>query len=493
MLDRKRVLAIALRQNLSAFTRRTFLHLEEGTPYLHNWHIDHISWQLKRLARGDIRRLIINVPPRSMKSIQVSIAFSAWAMGHDPTSKILCVSYADALARKLSIDTRTVMRSNWYRSAFPDLELKGTRQRTMEIETRQGGYRLASGMGGSILGRGADLIIIDDPQKAIQGISEAGRRQAKEFYDNALVTRLNDKQHGAIILIMQRLHEDDLVGHVLERDDWEHVVLPAIAPDDAAYQLSDDPADIFNRTKGTPLHGDRESLALLEQIRRVQGSLTFSAQYQQQPTPADGNVVKRGWLRFIGQPPQTFERIIVSWDTASTLGENSDWSVGTVWGAKERDYYLLHLFRDRIEFPQLRRQVIALDREWRADATIIEDSELGRALSQDLRRTGELRPILKRPRFDKQTRFAAQAARFESGQVHLPEEAPWLAPLLDELLAFPNGRHDDQVDSVSQALDHLHHATSAAAPKPMRPAMKRPPRPNRPVGYLRPAKSRSKD
>lgn len=489
MLDRKRVLASALRQDLSAFTRRTFLHLEEGTPYLHNWHIDHISWQLKRLARGDIRRLIINVPPRSMKSIQVSIAFSAWAMGHDPTSKILCVSYADALARKLSIDTRRVLQSAWYRSAFPNLDLKGARQRTMEIETRQGGYRLASGMGGSILGRGADLIIIDDPQKAIQGISEAGRRQAKEFYDNALVTRLNDKQNGAIILIMQRLHEDDLVGHVLQRDDWEHVVLPAIASDDATYRLSDDPGHAFRRAKGTVLHAQREPLAVLEQIRKSQGSLVFSAQYQQQPTPADGNVVKRGWLRFYDAPPAVFDQTIVSWDTASTLREESDWSVGSVWGAKNGDYFLLHVTREKLEFPSLKRLIVQTDRKWKADVTLIEESELGRALAQELRRSRELRPILKKPRVDKQTRFAAQASRFEAGQVHLPKEAPWLAVLMDELLSFPNGRHDDQVDSVSQALDYLYQTARPTQERPSRPALVRPKHVERPSGYTRPKRT----
>lgn len=489
MLNRKALLASALRQDLSAFTRRTFLHLEDGTPYKHNWHIDHISWQLMRLARGDIRRLIINVPPRSMKSIQVSIAFSAWAMGHDPTTKILCVSYADALARKLSFDTRRVMQSSWYRAAFPQLDLSGSRQRIMEIETRQGGYRLASGMGGSILGRGADLIIIDDPQKAIQGISEAGRRQAKEFYDNALVTRLNDKQHGAIILIMQRLHEDDLTGHVLMRDDWEHVVLPAIAPEDATYQLGDEPADVFRRAKDTPLHGEREPLNLLEKIRQAQGSLVFSAQYQQQPTPADGNVVKRDWLRFYDTAPKVFDRIIVSWDTASTLREESDWSVGTVWGARGGDYYLLDVKRDKLEFPNLARLIVQTHQQWQATVTIIEESELGRALSQELRRCGELRPILKKPRVDKRTRFAAQASRFEAGQVQLPNEAPWLAVLMDEILSFPNGRHDDQVDSVSQALDYLHQNTSAFHDHLSRPPLNRPSRVKRPTGYARPKRA----
>jgi predicted phage terminase large subunit-like protein len=173
----------------------------------------------------------------------------------------------------------------------------------------------------------------------------------------------------------------------------------------------------------------------------------------------------------------------VSWDTASTLGESSDYSVGTVWGAKGLDFYLLDLVRGRFEVPELRREVLRLSKAWRANQTVIEDTEIGRAIMQDMRRSGELRPILQRPRYDKEARFLAQSARFEAGQVHVPRDAPWLAGWMDELLAFPNGRHDDQVDSTSQALDYLTarmHPLQAA--KELR---ERPQRVNRPAGFKR--------
>jgi predicted phage terminase large subunit-like protein len=153
--------------------------------------------------------------------------------------------------------------------------------------------------------------------------------------------------------------------------------------------------------------------------------------------------------------------MVASWDTASTITETADYSVGTVWGAKGLDYYLLDLVRHRMELPDLRREVLRLSAHWQVDQTLIEDTELGRALVQDIRRSGSLRPILSKPRFDKQARMLAQSARFEAGQVHTPREAPWLAPWLDELLAFPNGRHDDQVDSTSQALSYLTARTHA--------------------------------
>ena len=299
----RRLLRAALRQELPCFVQKAFCTLEPGTAYQHNWHVDHLCWQLSRVARGELRRLILNVPPRSMKSITASVAFPAWVLGHDPTKRIICVSYAEDLARKLSVDTRTLLDSPWYRELFPGLQLASKRPRNTELITSAQGYRFAAGVGGSVLGRGADLIIVDDPIKATDALSAAERRRVAEFYDNTLYTRLNDKRTGAIVLIMQRLHQDDLVGHVLERDDWEVVAIPAIATEDRCYQLSDDPGHVYLRRAGEVLQDSREPRAVLEQIRRSQGSLTFSAQYQQAPVPAEGNIVKREWLRFYDEPP----------------------------------------------------------------------------------------------------------------------------------------------------------------------------------------------
>jgi len=219
MTDRARLYRASLRQNFSAFAQKVFATLEPGTTYRHNWHLDHLAWFLERVARGEVNRGIINVPPRSGKSIMASVAFPAWVMGKDPTRRILAVSYAEEFARKLSLDTRRIMEAPWFEELFPQLQLVRGRQRTMELTTTQQGYRYAAGVGGAVLGRGADLIIVDDPIKAIDVVSEAERRRVAEFYDNTLVTRLNDKSAGAIVIIMQRLHQDDLVGHVLERDD----------------------------------------------------------------------------------------------------------------------------------------------------------------------------------------------------------------------------------------------------------------------------------
>lgn len=292
----------------------------------------------------------------------------------------------------------------------------------------------------------------------------AGFERAKGPFDErgqmlpcTLCTRLDDKQNGAIVIVMQRLHQDDLVGRLLdlEPDVWEVVSIPAIAPEDETFQLSDGPNDIYVRRAGEVLHEKREPMNILEEIRRAQGSMNFSAQYQQAPVPMGGNVIKRDWLRYYAIPPALFDRVVVSWDTASTLSETSDWSVGAVWGALGLDFYLLDVYRARLEAPELRRAIIQLHERHNASATLIEDTELGRALAQDLYRTGHLRAIAQRPERDKLARLLAQAARFEAGQVHLPESAPWLATYLNELLGFPNSTHDDQVDATSQALNWL--------------------------------------
>ena len=182
------------------------------------------------------------------------------------------------------------------------------------------------------------------------------------------------------------MHEDDLVGHVRGRDDWDVVSIPAIENEQREYQLSDWEDEAYIRRPGEALH-EREPLDTLETLRRSLGSLVFSAQYQQAPVPVEGNIVKREWIRYYRDPPPRFDLTIASWDTASTISEDADYCVGTVWGAKGLDFYLLDLVRDRFEVPDLRRKILELAQRWQVDQTIIEETELGRAITQDLRRS----------------------------------------------------------------------------------------------------------
>lgn len=456
-----------LRCDLASFIEQCFVTLEPGTAYQHNWHIEAIAYQLMRVWSGACKRLIITVPPRSAKSICVTIAFTAWLMGHNPRKRIMAISYANELSRTHAANFRSVVTSTWYRRAFPHFAIAVNRGQ--EIRTTEHGYRYASSIGGSVLGRGADLIVIDDPINGLkEALSPVARRRVQEFYDGTLYSRLNNRATGAIVIVMQRLHEDDLVGHVLEKEDWEVLSIPAIAPADCSYRLGQGPEAVYQRRQGEIMHPARDSIAELEAIRRNLGSLNFSAQYQQNPLPAEGQIIKRDWLLHYDERPAAFDVKVASWDTASTQAEHSDWSVGMVWGAIGQTYYLLDLVRGRWEAPELRRKMIDLSRNHAVDATLVEDTELGRALSQDLKRTGALYTLLQQSRIDKQARLMAQAARFEAGQVFLPREASWLADYLGEVLAFPMARNDDQVDATSQALKYLTARTPIIRERPQR-------------------------
>src|SRR6516164_1903276 len=211
---------VILRADLGCFAERCFAQLNPQAVFLPNWHIEVIAAKLAAVREGKIRRLIINLPPRHLKSLMASIAFPAWCLGHDPSAQILCVSYAQDLADKLARDCRSIMMSPWYRRIFPT-RLATQRQAVQEFVTTRQGYRLATSTGGVLTGRGADIIVIDDPLKPEEALSQAQRKAANEWFDHTLYSRLNDKRHGAIVIVMQRLHEDDLVGHVLAQEPWE--------------------------------------------------------------------------------------------------------------------------------------------------------------------------------------------------------------------------------------------------------------------------------
>lgn len=477
--DEKELAQALMQERLGYFVHRTFRTLEPGTPYRRNWHIEAFCYQLERVARGECRRLIINVPPRSMKSICASVAFPAWLLGQQPQKKIMCISYGKELTRKQSLDFRRVIETRWYRELYPGFAVAG-RQRDSEIVTAANGYRMAIPLGGALLGQGADLIIIDDPIKPQDALSEPLRRKANELYDSSVYTRLNDKVRGAIVIVMQRLHEDDLVGHVLQKDDWEVVAIPAIETEDTDYPIGPEPDDIYHRVAGEVLHPDREPREVLDGLRRNLGSLSFSAQYQQQPLPVEGNAFKRRYIHYYDKPPESFEFVVASWDTASTEGETSDYSVCTVWGKAGQEVYLLDVIRERVEVPELQRLIEQTHRAWGPRAvTLIEETDIGRAMGQMLRRSGSVvRPIMWRPRYDKEARFLMQSPKFENGQALLPREAPWLSAYINELLAFPNGRHDDQVDSTAHALDWLTSRLAQSNP-PARPVRSRPTAPPR--------------
>jgi predicted phage terminase large subunit-like protein len=445
-----------LRNDFSTFVHRSFRELNPSVQFMPTWHNELVASKLEACLRGEIKRLIINVPPRSLKSLQTAAAFPAFVLGHNPSAQIICASYGQDLANKHSLDCRNLMSSTWYRNLFVNTRLSSQKQSLQEFVTTQNGFRLATSVGGVLTGRGADIIIIDDPLKPDEAVSETQRKAANDWYDHTLYSRLNDKCNGFIIIVMQRLHEDDLVGHVLEREQWEHVRLPAIAEEGETHVIrSFFGTRTVHREVGEALHPEREPLAVLQHIRRTIGEYNFAAQYQQEPAPLGGGLVKAEWFKFYvpEEKPRKFEIVFQSWDTANKCTELSDYSVCTTWGLKKKRLYLLNVYRQRLEFPELKRAIVKLAKQFHAANILIEDKASGTALIQDLNRDGVCGVTRYEPTMDKIMRLHSVSSTIENGFTYLPESADWLAEYLHELTTFPSTKHDDQADSTSQALD----------------------------------------
>ena len=456
-----------LRHDLTTFIERSFLELNPHSVYIHGRYIELIATKLEACRTGTVTRLIINLPPRSLKSHAVSVAFPAFLMGHQPSTQIICASYGQDLSDKHARDCRTLMQSAFYREVFPRARLAADRQSVNDFATTEKGFRMATSVGGVLTGRGADIIILDDVMKPDEALSESRRKAANEWYSNTLLSRLNDKSRGAIIVVMQRLHQDDLVGHVLENDEsWDVLSLPAIATQDEQHTIKTLFETLsYERKAGEALHPERDSLETLLQIRESIGTYNFESQFQQCPVPVEGGLIKREWIRYYDaeQLPERFTFVLQSWDTAGKSGELNDFSVCTTWGLYDEQFYLLDVFRKRLNYPELKRAFLLQRHAFSPTKVLIEDKSSGISLVQDLQSEGfyGIEPYKVPPGADKLMRLNAQSVKFESGKVLLPRKATWLEDYVLEITGFPGTRHDDQVDSTAQALDYLGDETDS--------------------------------
>jgi predicted phage terminase large subunit-like protein len=309
-----------------------------------------------------------------------------------------------------------------------------------------GGQYLACGRGASVLGRGANLLLIDDVVKDREdAMSTAVRRATQEWYSSVAYTRL--QPNAAVVLISTRWHLDDLPGWLLRehaQEGWEVLSLPAIAEQDEGW-----------RRDGDPLWPKFWPLDALEHQKAMLGSAAFTALYQQRPIAQEGAIFKREWWRSYGAMPPAFDQIVMSADTAFQEKETADYSAVTVWGETKTGLYLLHVLRERLEFPALKRRLVGLAAEWRPNVVLIENRASGQSLIQELQRETSLPIHAVDVSKDKITRANAATPTVEAGRVYLPESAPWLEVYLDELSSFPAAPHDDLVDSTTMALNWI--------------------------------------
>lgn len=441
-----------LRTDFDLFMQRVVSTINPGTEFLDNWHSKAICYQLYRCWRGDINRLIITVPPRYGKSICSSIALPAWILGHDPTQRIITSSYGSTLSAELSSNTRKVMKSPWYGDAFPGTIIDSTKDTEEYFRTTKGGYRYATSIGGSVTGLGGLWLIIDDPMKASPLPSENELKSVLDYYSGTLYSRLDNKKEGRVILIMQRLHEDDLVGNLLEQEGWTHLNLPAIAEEPQVIHTSDE--EEYERAIGEPLHPERESNEELKKIKKQLGPYAFAAQYQQNPSPTGGGIIHWDWFRRYKHLPQNGKGgfITQSWDTALSTHESRSYSVCTTWFCYEGKYYLMDVWRQRLEHPDLLAFIPQHAMQFSADLVVIELNNCSEALITMLRRHTKLNLAWHTPKGSKAERMIAETPALAARRVYIPESAEWLTAFRNEMVRFPAGKYDDQVDSLSQFL-----------------------------------------
>ena len=438
------------RTDLLTFSK-TMFKARKGSELKHNWHQDVICEALERVVIGDCKRLIINVPPRSGKTELAVINFMAWCMGNFPDSEFIHASYSKRLATANAYATRAIMQHEKFTEIFNHSKLSIDSKAKDEFRTVEGGIVYATGAEGSITGYGAGkmrehyggAIIIDDPHKAGEANSDLMRQNVLDWFQTTMESRKNSPD-TPIILIMQRLHEDDLSGFLLgggNGEEWEHILIPALNEKDETFWPG--------QFKTEDLHRQRTT-----------NTYVFSGQMMQTPTPAGGGIFKREWWKFYTVLPTIKYRMIYA-DTAMKTKEQNDYSVFQCWGlGDDGRIYLLDLMRGKWEAPQLLQTAKAFwDKHKSRNQGVlrnimVEDKASGTGLIQQLKQMGI--PIKGIPRnIDKITRMYDGAPQVEVGNVVLPNDVEWLSDFLHEADMAPNGKHDDQIDPMLDAISDM--------------------------------------
>lgn len=450
------------RNNLYYFVLRAFNELYPTRATHYAKHIKLLCHTLQEMLEHPGECPLISMPPRYAKSFVTSICFVAWAMGRNPELKILVASYGDALANEHALTFRNLVTSNWFQDLFPAFELKN--EKANHLKTTHGGERFAISVAGAATGFGADIIIVDDIIKAADANSQTKRDEAKRYLDETLFSRLDRKDRGHIVAIQQRFHEDDPAAY-METKGFTKLCLKAIAEENEEWDLGD---EIWIRNQNEALFPELETIETLEAIRLRITPSVFSAQYQQNPINPGGNIISwHNIQRYAANEVNyaDYVGIIQSWDTACTNHENSDYSACATLALHlyTQKWHLIDMHRSKPSYIELERKAIEFARKRKPICIVVECANTGYALCNKLRselmphRPNPNDPIVygMTPRLSKEQRFFTHQNWFEEGKILLPDNAPWLPDFQRELIAFPSGRYDDQIDAVLQALELL--------------------------------------
>lgn len=468
-----------LSQDQIAFTEQCFNTVSPGTPYSDNWHIHCIIEHLQAVERGEIKRLIINMPPRSMKSIAVTIAWTAWLLGRNPSTQIIAASYSQTLSTKHNVDTRLILESEWYKTVFPDTVISKDQNEKQKFQTTARGHRIATSIGGSATGEGGDILIADDPIKPDEASSETVRTSTNEWIDQVFMTRQNDQNTGKVVNVMQRVHESDVSGHLRRKGHWHELILPAQFTKKTFITVGQ---RTWEKDAGEYMHPARLGNDVLNQLEKELGAYAFAGQYMQNPAPVGGGEFRTEWIQYYDNYAQNFSahgmNIYIMYDPANSKknkeNEDPDYTAMVVIGlAKDNNYYILDLVRDRLNPTERIDILFELHKKWNKKGgkpPIVVSEQYGMMTDNFFlkKRQEELnyRFAIKEVggKIKKEDRIRKAIPLFESKRVFLPRkiiysnikgETVELVQkfVTEELEVFPVGRHDDLLDAFSRICD----------------------------------------
>jgi predicted phage terminase large subunit-like protein len=449
-----------LRNNYLSFARKAHRELD-GTHISRDPYLEYLSSKVVEFADREINRLIVNLPPRYLKTLFCSVFLAAWILGHNPNTKIMLLAYSEELAEKIARLIRSILLAKWYREVFPTRIEKG-HAKAMNFATTAGGGVFAASINGSITGHGADIIIVDDPHNITDAGNQQQLAQTIERFDTVVKSRLNNRKTGRMLIVAHRISDKDLSGHLLEQGNWEHVALPMIATRDQTYETD---YGLWHRRKGELLRPDAEDEDDIAQLKKTLCNPDFDMLYQQD---CDGQarppINPDDFLTFA---PGNYAHLhcVLSIDAGTTNDDNASCSVIQAWAFDDDNYYLMEEFREQCEFEDLKRMAKKFRYRYRPDATLVEKTANGPALISELRRKRkdhhQVVPIT--PRGSKAARLNRHIGKIRDGRVRLPENAEFHAEFVAEFVEFPHGDHDDQVDAFTQAADWIEQNRALAA------------------------------
>lgn len=458
------------RMRLAAFVEQAWPILEPVAEMQWNWHLDLICEHLTLVENKRFKRIfgectegiIFNVPPRTMKSLLIAVFFPAWVWTLDPSRRFMFVSYSEKLSTQHSVYRRAVMESDWYRERW-GAKFSFTKDQNLKhhYENSARGSMFSTGMQATATGMGGDILIFDDPLNPEQALSQAEREAVNLRFDSTFRSRINDPRTGVKIIIMQRLHEMDLAGHVLAKEPgrWKKVSLPAIAESHEEWSFPIG-RRVKHRSAGELLWPERLPQSFLDSQKIGMGSWAFAGQYQQNPAPLDGGIIKRNWVRFYRELPTQFDFVVQSWDCTFTGSDRSDFVAGQVWACAAGKYYMLpYRLYERLDFAPTRAAIKSCHALFpQCNAILIEDKANGPAIVSELQK--EVPGVIPvSPDGGKMSRAQAMAPLWEAGSVELPDpqifSAPWMEAYLHNICSFPKAAHDDDMDATSQALIYM--------------------------------------